>query len=67
MYSSKCFGVCVIISIFVVRCLNIKETTFVKIPERQMCPFISKLKVSLNIILALFYYINYKCFYFIPI
>ena len=55
MYSSKCFGVYVIISTFVVRCLNIKETTFVKIPERRMCPFITKLKVSLNVILALFY------------
>ena len=55
MYSSKCFAVCVIISTFVVRCLNIKETTFVKIPERRMWPFITKLKVSLNVILALFY------------
>ena len=24
-----------------------------------MCPFITKLKVSLNVILALFYYMNY--------
>ena len=30
MYSSKCFGVCVMISTFLVRCLNIEETTFVK-------------------------------------
>ena len=55
MYSSKCYGVCVIISTFVVRCLNIEETTFVKILERRMCPFITKLKVSVNVILALFY------------
>ena len=54
MYSSKSFGVCVIISTFVVRCLNIKEATFVKIPERRTCPFITKFKVSLNVILALF-------------
>ena len=56
MYNSKYFGVCVIISTFVVRRLklNIKETTFVKIPERRTCPFITKLKVSLNVILALF-------------
>ena len=59
MYTSKCFGFCVIISTFVVRCLNIEETTFVKILERRMCPFITKLKVSLNVILALFYYMNY--------
>ena len=59
MYSSKCFGVCVIISVFVVRCLNIKRTTFVKILERRMCPFITKLKVLLKVILALFYEMNY--------
>ena len=53
--NSKCFGVCVIISTFVVRCLNIEGTTFVKIRERRMFPFITKLKVSLNVILALFY------------
>ena len=46
MYGSKCFGVCVIISASVVCCLIIEETTFVKIPERRTCPFITKLKVS---------------------
>ena len=55
VYSSKCFGVCVIISTIVVRCLNIEETTFAKILERRMCPFITKFKVSLNVILALFF------------
>ena len=43
---------CVIISTFVVRCLNIKETTPVLFPERRTCMFITKSKVSLNIILA---------------
>ena len=44
-----------IINTFVVRCLNIKGTTPVLFPERRTCPFITKSKVSLNIILALFY------------
>ena len=51
--------VCVIISTFVVRCLNIKRTTPVLFPERRTCPFIAKSKVSLNIILALFYKMNH--------
>ena len=51
--------VCIIISTFVVGCLNIKGTTFVLFPARRTCPFITKSKVSLNIILALFYKMNH--------
>ena len=47
--------VCVIISTSDGRRLNIKGTTPVLFPERRTCPFITKSKVSLNIILALFY------------
>ena len=46
--------VCVIISTFVVRCLNIKGTTPVLFPERRMCPFITKssfIKHYLSIVL----------------
>ena len=50
--------VCVIISTFVVRCLNIKGTTPVLFPERRTCLFITKSKVSINIILALLYRLN---------
>ena len=51
--------VCVIIGTFVVHCLNVKGTTPVLSPERRTCPFITKSKVSLNIILALFYKMNH--------
>ena len=50
---------CVIISTFVVRCLNIKGTTPVLFPEMRTCSFLTKLKVSLNIILELFYQMNH--------
>ena len=44
MYSSKCFGICVIIRTFVVRCLNIEETTFVKILEKENVPVYYQIK-----------------------
>ena len=57
-HPARCYGIsttvlclCLTSTLFV-RCINIKRTTPVLFPESRTCPFITKSKVSLNVILA---------------